>query len=52
MPTKTGSTSTITISKELYYRLRTYCKMNGYCISKIVSLLIENKIKDGIIGDK
>jgi len=40
--------STITIKKELYTRLKNYSEKNGYAITKLISLMIENKISDKV----
>ncbi len=38
--------ATISISIELYTKFKEYCDNNGYSISKLNSILIENKLKE------
>jgi len=39
-----GKNTTVTISKELYSRLREYANKHGYNVSRLVSILIERQI--------
>lgn len=38
--------SSITISKEIYDKFKKYCDKYGYSVSKLVTILIEQKIED------
>ena len=38
--------STITIKSELYKEFKLYCDKNGYNVSKLISLLIIEKLKN------
>jgi len=46
MSAKDSKYSTITIKRELYHDLKNYSNKHGYNMSKLVSIMIENKIKE------